>query len=247
MSRQPRRPRKSATRCIPPARLELAEHGISCKGKTARQMTRADYDAFDLIVGMDDENLDGIYRILSGESGYGWGWRPFDRDEVAKADPEDKVHLLLDWSARPRDIADPWYSGNFDATFDDVLEGCSTLLDVPRLAGRCSAWKSEIPTGRFTTKRASTRWKKGSRAYLSGSPGTTGRAVSSAAGRPPQGNLRAGFRRSARSLTETCSHFSHRKEGRRQNESAIVQTRRRRDDRAGKGRGGASLQPQHDG
>jgi protein-tyrosine phosphatase len=109
---------------------KLAEMGIACGSHRARQMTRADYDAFDLIVGMDDENLDGIYRILSGESGYGWGWRPFDRNEVAKADPEGKVHLLLDWSARPRDIADPWYSGNFDATFDDVLEGCSTLLDA---------------------------------------------------------------------------------------------------------------------
>ena len=49
--------------------------------------------------------------------------------EAAAADPEGKVHLLLDWSKRPRDIADPWYTGDFDETFDDVLEGCTSLLD----------------------------------------------------------------------------------------------------------------------
>lgn len=110
-------------------RKKLAQQGIVCGDHRARQLTRADYDAFNLIVGMDDENLDGIYRIISGDTGYGWGWRPFDRAEVAKADPEGKVHLLLDWSSRPRDIADPWYTGNFDKTFDDVLEGCKALLD----------------------------------------------------------------------------------------------------------------------
>ena len=89
---------------------KLAEQGIACGDHRARQMTRADYDAFDLIIGMDAENLWGMERILHG-------------------DPDGKVHLLLDWSARPRDIADPWYSGNFDTTFDDVLEGCETLLD----------------------------------------------------------------------------------------------------------------------
>ena len=91
-------------------RRKLAEQGIACGDHRARQMTRADYDAFDLIIGMDAENLWGMERILHG-------------------DPDGKVHLLLDWSARPRDIADPWYSGNFDVTFDDVLEGCETLLD----------------------------------------------------------------------------------------------------------------------
>ena len=91
-------------------RRKLAEQGIACGDHRARQMTRADYDAFDLIIGMDAENLWGMECILHG-------------------DPDGKVHLLLDWSARPRDIADPWYSGNFDTTFDDVLEGCETLLD----------------------------------------------------------------------------------------------------------------------
>ena len=91
-------------------RRKLAREGIPCGHHRARQMTRADYDRFDLIIGMDAENLWGMRRIL-GE------------------DPEGKVHLLLDWSSRPRDIADPWYTGNFDVTFDDVMEGCTTLLD----------------------------------------------------------------------------------------------------------------------
>ncbi|MCR4870515.1 MAG: low molecular weight phosphotyrosine protein phosphatase [Atopobiaceae bacterium] len=110
-------------------RRKLAEMGIACGHHRARQMTRADYDAFDLIIGMDAENLDGMYRILMGESGYGWSWRPVSAAEAAAADPEGKVHLLLDWSKRPRDIADPWYTGDFDETFDDVLEGCASLLD----------------------------------------------------------------------------------------------------------------------
>ncbi|MBQ3339899.1 MAG: low molecular weight phosphotyrosine protein phosphatase [Atopobiaceae bacterium] len=110
-------------------RRKLAEVGIACGHHRARQMTRADYDAFDLIIGMDAENLDGMYRILMGETGYGWSWRHVSATEAAAADPEGKVHLLLDWSDRPRDIADPWYTGDFDETFDDVLEGCTSLLD----------------------------------------------------------------------------------------------------------------------
>lgn len=93
----------------PPARLELAEHGISCKGKTARQMTRADYDRFDLIIGMDQWNIRNINRIAGG-------------------DPDGKVHLLMDFTRRPGEVADPWYTGNFEATWRDVLEGCEGLL-----------------------------------------------------------------------------------------------------------------------
>ena len=92
-------------------RRKLVREGIPCGHHRARQMTRADYDRFDLIIGMDAENLWGMRRILGD-------------------DPEGKVHLLLDWSSRPRDIADPWYTGNFDVTFDDVMEGCTTLLDA---------------------------------------------------------------------------------------------------------------------
>ncbi|MBQ9534206.1 MAG: low molecular weight phosphotyrosine protein phosphatase [Prevotella sp.] len=93
----------------PPARRKLAEHGISCKGKTARQMTRGDYDRFDLIVGMEGWNLRNMERICGG-------------------DPEDKIHLLMDYTDRPGEVADPWYTGNFDATWRDVAEGCEGLL-----------------------------------------------------------------------------------------------------------------------
>ncbi len=111
-------------------RAKLAEEGIHCGSHRARQMTRDEYDAFDLIIGMDAENLAGMYRILLGETGFGWSWPSVSRKEAAEADPEGKVHLLLDWSSRPRGIADPWYTGNFDATFADVMEGCTTLLDA---------------------------------------------------------------------------------------------------------------------
>ena len=94
----------------PPAREELAKHGIDCKGKRAVQLTKADYDKYDYMLGMDHWNLKNMLRIL-------------------KSDPEDKVKLLLDYSDDPRDIADPWYTGDFDATFDDVISGCRGLLE----------------------------------------------------------------------------------------------------------------------
>lgn len=93
----------------PPAKRKLAEHGISCKGKTARQMTRSDYQRFDLLIGMDDWNIRNMTRIAGG-------------------DPEGKVHKLLDYTARKGDVADPWYTGDFDATWRDVTEGCGELL-----------------------------------------------------------------------------------------------------------------------
>ena len=101
----------------PPARRKLAEHGISCKGKTARQMTRRDYDRFDLIIGMDSWNLRNMNRICGG-------------------DPEGKIHLLLDFTDRPGDVADPWYTGNFEATWQDVLLGCQRLLALTRKSSR---------------------------------------------------------------------------------------------------------------
>ena len=93
----------------PPARKKLAENGIGCAGKTARQMQPEDYDAYDVIVGMDSSNLRNMRRIAGG-------------------DPEGKLHLLLDFTNRPGDVADPWYTGNFDATWRDVNEGCRGLL-----------------------------------------------------------------------------------------------------------------------
>jgi len=94
----------------PPARRKLAEHGIGCAGKTARQMTRADYDRYDLLVGMDEANIRNMRRISGG-------------------DPEGKILQLLDFTERPGEVADPWYTGNFDATWRDVLEGCQCLLN----------------------------------------------------------------------------------------------------------------------
>ena len=93
----------------PPARRKLAEHGIGCAGKTARQLRREDYDRFDLLIGMDGANLRNMRRICGG-------------------DPEGKLSLLLDWAGRSGDVADPWYTGDFDATWRDVLAGCSGLL-----------------------------------------------------------------------------------------------------------------------
>jgi len=109
-------------------RRVLRAHGIACGSHVSRQMTTADYARFDLICGMDQENLAGIYRILAGETGYGWSWEPVSDAFAAQADPQGKVHLLLDWATRPRDIADPWFTGDFDTTYRDVLEGCETLL-----------------------------------------------------------------------------------------------------------------------
>ena len=93
----------------PPARRKLGEHGISCKGKTARQMTRQDYDYFDLLIGMDSWNIRNMNRICGG-------------------DPDNKIRMLLDFTTRPGDVADPWYTGNFEATWRDVTEGCECLL-----------------------------------------------------------------------------------------------------------------------
>lgn len=94
----------------PPARRKLAEHGIGCHGKTARQMTMEDYRYYDLIIVMDQSNVRNLKRLL-GE------------------DTEGKVHLLMDYTTRPGEVADPWYTGNFDATWRDVLEGCEGLLE----------------------------------------------------------------------------------------------------------------------
>lgn len=93
----------------PPARRKLAEHGIGCAGKTARQMCRDDYGRFDLIVGMDAWNLRNMRRICGD-------------------DPDGRIHLLMDFTSRPGDVADPWYTGDFEATWRDVVEGCEGIL-----------------------------------------------------------------------------------------------------------------------
>ena len=93
----------------PPARRELAKHGISCGGHSARQLTPQDYGEYDLLIGMDSGNLRAMHRICGG-------------------DPEGKMSLLMDHTARPGSVADPWYTDDFEATWRDVLEGCRGLL-----------------------------------------------------------------------------------------------------------------------
>ena len=93
----------------PPARRKLSEHGISCTGKTARQMRRDDYGRFDLLIGMDRFNLQNMRRICGG-------------------DPDGKLCLLLDFTDRPGEVDDPCYSGDFDATWRDVVSGCEGIL-----------------------------------------------------------------------------------------------------------------------
>ena len=108
----------------PPARRKLAEHGISCAGKTARQLTQRDYQYYDHLIAMDQNNIRNMMRMLGG-------------------DPDHKIDLLLNFTDNPRevadpqkvkteivprDIADPWYTGNFDATWRDCLAGCTALL-----------------------------------------------------------------------------------------------------------------------
>ena len=99
----------------PPARRKLAEHGISCAGKTARQLRRSDYDHYDLLIGMDQYNIRNMQRMCGG-------------------DPDGKIHLLLDYTNRPGDVADPWYTDNFDATWRDCMEGCTGLLETITLS-----------------------------------------------------------------------------------------------------------------
>ena len=94
----------------PPAQRKLAEHGINCEGKRARVMTREDFNYYDHIVVMDNENLQSI-KWLFGK------------------DKDHKVRLLMDYTDRPGEVADPWYTGDFEATRRDVLEGCEGLLE----------------------------------------------------------------------------------------------------------------------
>ena len=94
----------------PPARKKLGEHGISCTGHAARQLTAGDYDEYDLLIGMDRANIRNMRRLFGG-------------------DPEGKVHALLEYAGRPdAEVADPWYTGDFDAAYSDIESGCRGLL-----------------------------------------------------------------------------------------------------------------------
>ena len=93
----------------PPARRKLLEQGIPCGQHAARQMTRADYDRFDLLIGMDRSNLRTMQRICGG-------------------DPEGKIFRLLDFTGQAGNVADPWYTDDFEATYRDIKAGCEGLL-----------------------------------------------------------------------------------------------------------------------
>lgn len=109
----------------PPARRMLATHGIDCSGKTARQMTARDYEYYDYIVLMDRNNLRNLRWILPADV-YA---RETAAAGVSSRDAGNrKVSLLMDWVGKSRDVADPWYTGDFHATWDDVNEGCKAML-----------------------------------------------------------------------------------------------------------------------
>lgn len=115
----------------PPARRKLAEHGIDCAGHTARQLRQDDYRSYDLLIGMDCANLRGMRRIISAPraSLRSVALRNNPGGCSYSDDPAEKLHLLLDYTDRPgREVADPWYTGDFDATWRDVNDGCRGLL-----------------------------------------------------------------------------------------------------------------------
>lgn len=92
-------------------RTKLAEVGISTEGKYAVQLKKKDYNEYDYLIGMEQVNIRNMLRIVQG-------------------DPENKISRLLDFTKEPRDIADPWYSGNFERTYEDVVEGCEAFLSM---------------------------------------------------------------------------------------------------------------------
>lgn len=94
----------------PPARQKLREHGIDPSGKRARQMSRNDYEKYDIIVAMERYNLRNMLRIIGG-------------------DPENKIRLLMDYTDTPGDVADPWYTGDFDEAWRDIKKGCEAMIE----------------------------------------------------------------------------------------------------------------------
>ena len=93
----------------PPARREMARHGIDCRGKTARQVTREDYDRYDYLLCMDHSNVRNLHRIIS-------------------SDPANKVHLLMEFTDTPGEVSDPWYTGDFSRAYADIEKGCRGFL-----------------------------------------------------------------------------------------------------------------------
>ncbi len=94
----------------PPAKRKLLEHGISCEGKRARQITAKDFDYYDMIIIMDENNLRNIHRMFGNK---------FD----------SKISMMMDYTNRKGSVSDPWYSGNFEVTWQDIFDGCSGLIE----------------------------------------------------------------------------------------------------------------------
>ena len=92
----------------PPAREVLARHGISCAGKYAQRLQKTDYDDFDMLICMEERNVQNTLRIIG-------------------SDPKHKLCLLLDYTDKKGDIADPYYTGDFDLTFRQIQAGCEGL------------------------------------------------------------------------------------------------------------------------
>ncbi len=93
----------------PPARRKLAEHGIELPGKRATPLTAADYGRYDLLIGMERRHVAAMERLFGG-------------------DPAGKLRRLLDYTDQPRDIADPWYTGDFETAYREILRGCRALF-----------------------------------------------------------------------------------------------------------------------
>lgn len=93
----------------PPARRKLEDHWLDCSGKRAKQMKKRDYIDYDLLIGMDRANISNMKEIAGG-------------------DPDGKMHLLLEYTGRGEEVADPWYTRDFETTYDQILEGCEALL-----------------------------------------------------------------------------------------------------------------------
>lgn len=92
-----------------PAKKKLAEHGIFCEGKRAVQLRKSDYDKYDYFIGMDKSNIRNMLNIFGG-------------------DAENKVHRLLEFAGSSDDVADPWYSRDFETAYNDIYRGCTALL-----------------------------------------------------------------------------------------------------------------------
>lgn len=95
----------------PPAKAELKLHGLSCEGKRAQQVDLEDYRTFDYLLCMDSNNVRNCLRLLGG-------------------DPEGKISKLMDFTERKRDVADPWYTGDFQVTYRDIEEGCISFYNM---------------------------------------------------------------------------------------------------------------------